>query len=228
MTTGIYALYWEEQDLIYIGQSKNIERRFGQHLYKLANNIHSNYKVQIAYNTYRSPVLVVLERCSIDKLNTLEVYWTKEYDSLNSVHGLNIVEAGDVLNGTDCPASVFSRRDILKAFSLLYRTNYTQAHIEDKTGVTKSVIGNIFTGRCHLWLEEEYPEEYNIMVQKSKLKQNSAARKGIEYPKVVSPEGVVYKVDNLQEFARDHDINKGSLCMLLNGKRKSANKWRLA
>ena len=42
MTMGIYALYWQEQDLIYIGQSKEIERRFKDHLRELEACIHCN------------------------------------------------------------------------------------------------------------------------------------------------------------------------------------------
>lgn len=60
MTIGIYSLYWEEQDLIYIGQSQNIERRFTEHLYKLKNNTHTNYKVQKAYITYGLPSTNIL------------------------------------------------------------------------------------------------------------------------------------------------------------------------
>lgn len=55
MTIGIYALYWEEQDLVYVGQSQDIARRFTEHKRKLKNTSHTNYKVQAAYNLYGIP-----------------------------------------------------------------------------------------------------------------------------------------------------------------------------
>lgn len=96
MAIGIYALYWEEQDLIYIGQSQNIERRFSEHIYKLTNTKHTNYKVQNAYNLYGLPVLNILEQCEISELNTLEISYTKEFNGLDKHRGLCLIEAGNV------------------------------------------------------------------------------------------------------------------------------------
>lgn len=50
MNSGIYALYWWEQDLVYIGLSQNLSSRKLEHLNKLKNNRHTNYKVQNTYN----------------------------------------------------------------------------------------------------------------------------------------------------------------------------------
>ena len=44
MTTGIYALYWEEQDLIYIGKAQKIEKRFKDHLSKLISGKEKYHK----------------------------------------------------------------------------------------------------------------------------------------------------------------------------------------
>jgi predicted GIY-YIG superfamily endonuclease len=73
MTIGIYALYWEEQDLIYIGESDNIERRFKEHLKMLETNKHFNYRVQEVYNTYGLPLFQILEECHINELKIKEV-----------------------------------------------------------------------------------------------------------------------------------------------------------
>jgi hypothetical protein len=56
---------------------------------------------------------------------------------------------------------------------------------------------------------------------------SSAKARGIIYPKVVSPLGIVYSVENATNFAKLHYINIGNFNSLLNNKRASANKWKL-
>lgn len=88
MTVGIYALYWEEQDLVYIGQSSRLEARHKEHLVDLSQKIHSNYKVQESYNSYGEPKHIIIEYCKIEELDALEIYWTNEFNSLNPLRVL--------------------------------------------------------------------------------------------------------------------------------------------
>lgn len=73
--SGIYALWYEEQDLIYIGQSVELSIREKTHKSNLRLNKHSNYKLQEAYNKYGLPEFVVLEYCSEADLDRLELSW---------------------------------------------------------------------------------------------------------------------------------------------------------
>jgi excinuclease UvrABC nuclease subunit len=52
MNSGIYALYWWEQDLVYVGLSRNLHRRRNQHMSSMVKNTHDNYKVQQAFNNF--------------------------------------------------------------------------------------------------------------------------------------------------------------------------------
>ena len=117
MTTGIYSLYWEKQDLVYIGLSQNIERRFKDHLNTLKNNKHTNYKVQNTFNNYGEPKLIIIEECIIEELNDKEIFWTKEFNSINN--GLNIIEAGQAGFGTNSSNSKYSKEQIIEALDLL-------------------------------------------------------------------------------------------------------------
>ena len=47
--SGIYALYWWEQDLIYIGLSQDLFSRKSQHYRSLKSSTHYNPKLQNAY-----------------------------------------------------------------------------------------------------------------------------------------------------------------------------------
>lgn len=88
MTIGVYALYWEDPDLVYVGKSQNIESAFkARHCRKAELNLHSNYKVQEAYNLYGKPLLIILDVCPVSELDILEIFWTKELNSLHSANG---------------------------------------------------------------------------------------------------------------------------------------------
>ena len=188
MIIGIYALYWEGQDLIYIGQSQNIEARYKEHLTKLINSKHTNYKVQDAFNRYGSPKLTIVERCPLEDLNTLEIYWTEEFDSIDN--GLNIVEAGNVGWGVNSNASKYTKWQVLKVFSLLYKQKLSNNEISSKCKVPSYLVSDILNGKSHLWLKVEYPQEYQKLI----------ANRGILAPRldrvlsVLSPTGAVYKV----------------------------------
>lgn len=203
MTIGIYALYWEEQDLIYIGQSQNIEARFKEHLYKLKNNKHTNYKVQNTFDLYGEPQLNILETCGLDKLNNLEIFYTKEFDSINN--GLNIVEAGNVGFGTNSNASKYSKIQILKVFSLLYKTSLSYHSISGKTKVSTVTISDISKGRSHTWLQEKYPNKY-ISIEGNNILRFKNKNIVTDYPILLSPDGKEYLVkSSLTDFCKEHN-----------------------
>ena len=65
-------------------------------------------------------------------------------------------------------------------------------------------------------------------IEERYIAHKSPIKLGIEYPKIKSPAGDVFEIDNLSNFARIHNLNKSSLHQLLTGKRKSCSKWKLA
>lgn len=227
MTTGIYSLYWEEQDLIYIGQSQNIENRFKEHLYKLKNNKHTNYKVQNAYDLYGVPILNILEICSIEQLNNLEVFYTDEFNSINE--GLNIVEAGQVGWGTNSNNSKYSKIQILKVFSLLLNTSYTVKVISNRVKVHKELVTDISLGNSHLWLQEVFPLKYLDMKIHRKNLRGSNPRLGIITPRKASfrsPQGIVYQVTNIPDFCSTMEEFKSNLRQHYEGLARVARKER--
>ncbi len=234
MTMGIYALYWQEQDLIYIGQSQNIEARYKEHLYKMKNNNHTNYKVQNAFNLYGQPLLQIIEECNIEMCNELEIYYTEQFDSINN--GLNIVEAGSVGWGVNSSASKYTKRQILKVFSLLYKTKYTYQEISTRTKVRVSTILDIRTNKSHHWLKETYPTKFSQMTSLraslSPVRTTLETKAGKAYL-VADPNGVVHSVSNIREFCRQHPLlkdneasNNVQLGRLLNGSRSTFGTWK--
>lgn len=233
MTIGIYALYWEEQDLTYVGQSQHIEARFSEHLNLMGNGAHTNYKVQNTYNLYGKPTLITLEKCNINMCNELEIYWTKELDSLYGANGLNIIEAGAVGFGPNSNSSKYSKIKILLAFRSLYLSsnNYkTYDILANELGVHKSLLQDIITGASHIWLKTAYSNSYKRMLSNRVKRRkciNVLSHIGCNIPILVSKEGIQVEVINIREFSKLYGLSNSHVCNVINKKRKSHKGWTL-
>jgi hypothetical protein len=72
-------------------------------------------------------------------------------------------------------------------------------------------------------------KENNIKNRSELLKNKFCAKaQGIEYPPILSPEGIVYTIDNLSEFCRVYNLQTSNLRKVLNGARISHKGWVLA
>lgn len=212
MTIGIYSLYWKIPDLVYIGQSVEIETRFIRHLWEMKNGSHSNNKVQRAYNKYGSPELVILEKCLTNQLNELEIVYTYEFDSIKS--GLNIIEAGGQASGINAANSKYSKFQILKIFILLYKTSLSGKEISNRVKVPEHVVSDIMCGRSHYWLQERYPEKFAMISEMTKERCSRRIRGIIKEEKykgtLLSPFGVRYEIVSIRQFVENNLILFGS------------------
>ena len=109
MTKGIYGIINKVNNLIYIGESNNIERRWDEHIDELNENSHCNYKLQTAWNTYgkdnfKFEILEEIQKIdnnhykTIMQLIYLEGKYIDQYDSINKGYNIeNTIE--EVLSG---------------------------------------------------------------------------------------------------------------------------------
>jgi hypothetical protein len=201
MTIGIYALFWETADVIYIGQSECIERRTKEHLRSLAKGTHFNHKVQKAYTTLGPPQVLILSECSISELDTEEALWVREFDSINT--GLNIAEPGKIISSIISRHSKYSKIQVYKVFVLLIRGHISMAKIAKRTKVHVSTVKSIAAGVQHTWLSEAYPTEYQKMLQVPREQNTSSngARPCTSYM-LTNPKGVIFYTSNLKEFCK--------------------------
>lgn len=237
MTCGIYALYWEYQDKVYIGLSQNIEGRFKEHLRDMRKGDHSNYLIQKIYNEYGEPnTLVILEECSLLELNNKEIYWTNEFDALNPKVGLCLVEPGNNVFGTRSRNSKYSKRQVLSVFSMLYKTTDSHRSISNKLKVPISLVDDIACRGSHLWLKEQYTEKYNRLVANKPIRyklRNTSEHKDKHYPTLVSPTGEEFDIVSITDFCTNNFSNsslrvaKSGILRVLNKDRKSYLGWRL-
>jgi len=239
MTIGIYCLKFKGTDKVYIGQSCNIERRFKQHLNSIKNNT-ANKKIQEVYEKYGYPSLLVLTECSLDELDFLEEEAICLYNSANE--GLNIYEhaneAPSGRYGEDAGASKFSNKQIIEAFFMLIGdTYYPATDISFKTGVSVAVVMQISCGGLHRWLQDKYPDEYKVLQEKKGTRHTDAINLisqklgaknlGITYPKIKSPKGEVFEIENAYRFAKERGLAGNHFQEVLNGHRKSHKGWKI-
>lgn len=229
MTCGIYLLCFGE-DQVYVGQSDNIKRRIRAHKRSFITGTTSK-KLLNAYKQYGEPEAYIYLECNLSELNKLEALTIIEFDSINN--GLNTID-GNTPGGSGYTASSskYSREEILIIFNLLCEGN-TKPEVKNLTGVPLGTIGNIQSGNEHLWLREEFPEEYEIMREYAtyyfnSIETNTARGKGYKYNSIISPDGIVYNdIPNIAEFARKHHLDRAGISRVLRGEYPVHLGWRV-
>lgn len=151
---GIYALFWLDEGLVYVGQSTNVHNRLYKHRRELENNSHYNHKIQEAYNNNPKYEIKILEECLISQLDCREIYWEKELNS-----NLNIISCGNSGgSGIKASGSKYPKIKILQVFRALTRINRDSIkNISIKYNVSIDTVRDIQNSSTHSWLEEKYP-----------------------------------------------------------------------
>jgi hypothetical protein len=116
---------------------------------------------------------------------------------------------------------------------MLYRGVLSFNQINSRTGVTVATIGAICNGRNHTWLSK-YTKQYARMLVVNRSLVNKKMRIDYtkllgKYPKVISPEGLVYSIPEYGAsiFATTHGLNNKALSEILHGKGKSHRGWKV-
>lgn len=103
---GIYLIFCLANQRVYIGQSKNLKSRLGQHQAELRGGYHHNDYLQNAYNKYGVDMFVFRpceypEDTTVENLILREAYWIEQFDAMNPRRGFNMKEAGSIGRHTD-------------------------------------------------------------------------------------------------------------------------------
>lgn len=224
---GIYALYWWDQDLVYIGLSVDLNTRKRVHFKSLQDNKHPNYKVQNAYNLCGKPDFICLEYTSASELSDREVFWVNECEALGP-NGLNIADPGS----SGAKNKKYTKVKILKVFSLLYKGVQSYVEIERRTSVPRHIVKSIALGKSHIWLAEYYPDKYDKMrlVDRKKIGYNQSSITQTSenaIAVVLDKNNTPHEVFNIKQFAREHGLLSNLFCNVLNGKARSHKGYRL-
>lgn len=93
MKSGIYLIRCKVSKKVYVGQSKDVKRRWKYHLYDFKRGKHGNAYLKYAFDKYgrENFEVEVLEFCEIEKLDEREKYYFDFYKSTNPEFGFNIL-----------------------------------------------------------------------------------------------------------------------------------------
>lgn len=216
----------------------------------MKNGTHSK-KVQAEYDKYKElPSLEILAECTKEELNDYENECIEIWDSVNN--GLNTLETAEgapespSVSGGEVSFRTYSKEDIEIVFGyLVHMPELSYPEIEELSGVSKMCVNHISLGRSHTWLAEEFPDDYEKLIDLRSIrykntlntasKHLTAEKKGITYPKLLSPCGKVYEITNVRGFASEHSLDPGTLSRLLNQTSRKGHRppshhkgWRLA
>ena len=226
MTCGIYILKFNGTNKVYIGQSIDIEDRLIKHK-SAFNRQAASPKMQQAFNDYGMPTLEILLECNTVELNKIE---TEAIEIFNSVDaGFNTLkEAGNpVMFGEKAGTARYTNEQYILVLQLLVQKNPTlsKREIEEITGISIYTIRHIAALESHCWLSEVSPMEYTELVR---IRRELPYHNGKQYPPIRSPEGIIYEVTHITNFAKEHGLLQPKLTEVLKGTRNRHKGWALA
>lgn len=223
MTTGIYLLTFSGTYKVYVGLSLNIEKRYVNHISNMKNNS-SCLKLQEAYNIYGVPEYIIHKECSPSELNKWEVLTIAEFNSVSD--GFNSMLGGDASYGENAAGAKYTNIQYIEILRYLANTSLSNKDIAEACHVPESVVRHISSLDRHYWLSEASPEDYKKLHELRRIgNKNCAKARGINYPKVRSPDGAIHEVFNLTQFSKLHGLQSGPLSAVLNGRTLSHKGW---
>lgn len=121
MKKGIYKIKCLENNKIYIGSSKNIEKRINTHIKRLRKNTHINEFLQNSWNKYGeiSFSFEIIEECSEDSLIEREQFWMDSTKCYNNEFGFNACNKADRPSGYKHTEESKTKMSLIKKNQLL-------------------------------------------------------------------------------------------------------------
>lgn len=164
---GIYKIENLINGKVYIGQSRNIEKRWTAHRTRPFNQNSKQYDLAL-YRSIRKYGLenfsfVVLEETLIEDLDNREKYWIEYYDSHNKEKGYNLTDGGNSATST-----ILTKKQV-DEIKLLLETDMSQQDIADKYNVDQRSISYINTGETWIDQGRTYPiRSFSILASNKK------------------------------------------------------------
>lgn len=149
---GIYKIQNLTNGKCYIGQSKDIKRRWRNHCYSANNPTDHNYNNPL-YRSIRKYGIEnfsfeVIEECLVSELNDKEKFYIQKYNSFFNGYNLTL--------GGDSSAIGINKEKIIGIIEDLETTEMYHSEIANKWNISQEMVQGINTGRY--WKQDrEYP-----------------------------------------------------------------------
>lgn len=177
---GIYKITNKINGKAYIGQSKHTKRRWREHVNGLENSTISNAIKKYGEENF---IFEMLEVCSIEDLNSREIYYIDKFKTFGE--GYNMTIGGDGVKGV---GKVLAPEDIPNIISDL-RSNTPTEEIADKFRVCVEMVNRINRGGAWVIEGESYPIRESLP---ERIKQEMDKEKLLETVAILGFKGAVY------------------------------------
>lgn len=154
---GVYKIKCSQENIVYIGSSIDINRRWNQHIRALNSNKHYNTSLQLAWDAYGSDSFIfnVLEETSIQNLITREQYYIDSIGIANCYNTASIASnplanpkiLSKSLASKQKSGSCITENIIISIKELCRDTELTDIEIAKIVGTNNDTVSNIRTGK---------------------------------------------------------------------------------
>ena len=95
MKSGIYKIINKKNNVVYVGQSENLNTRFNRHIYRLKRNEHHNESMQRAFNKHGEDIFEyeIIEEVEELETNCYYIYSSETVQYLTRVEAKSKEEA---------------------------------------------------------------------------------------------------------------------------------------
>ena len=160
---GIYKITNTISNKIYIGQSINIEKRWGAHRTRPFNSNSTSYNSPLyrAIRKYGISAFTfeVIEECPAELLNQKEQFYIQLYQANEPEFGYNLTAGGQ----SATTPNKLSEIELENIYKLLLNTALTEEEIAKKFNVSQRFISGINLGEYHIMLNITYPLRKRIV-----------------------------------------------------------------
>lgn len=215
--SGIYRLYWDNNDYYYYGQAINLSRRKSTHIESANKNKHRNPKIQSLVNKYGMFNFEIIEYSTIEKLDILEQKYLDMY--FGNKKCCNICPIASSSKGRKYEGEVLERIRNSRVKGRMNGSNnpfYGKTHSEEtRSLISKSRIGKKYPALSLAKKGQKASEETRKKL--SALRSYGGAPKAKIVLDIVN--GIFYSC--AKEVSDLYGYNQSSFRAALNGKRKN-------
>jgi group I intron endonuclease len=226
----IYKIECLENGKVYIGQTKNLRKRWDEHKYELRKGVHHSTHMQRAWTKFGEEnfKFSVIEECSTENADTSEKKWISFYDSANKLKGFNL----DLGGGTCKELSEESKikigiknkinyhagvKDLLNSPEAIEKRSKSNTGKKRNEEFRKkmSVIASEKTGSKNSFYGRKHTDEY-----KKKSSERFKGRARRPHKPLIA---INIKTNEILTFssrieAEKHGFNRTGICEVLRGK----------
>jgi group I intron endonuclease len=193
---GIYIFTNKINGKVYIGQSKDIDRRYRRHISKLKSGNNTQH-FQAAWNKYGSESFSfeILLECSLEQLDLWENYYIDLFQSWKRDKGYNINKSAEGpgqcseetkirISNSMC-GRIHKEETKTKISETMKGIKHSDEHVENMSNALKGrslseesrqKISDTMKGRVSLLKGREFSEEHKRKISESKRKRDNERR----------------------------------------------------